>query len=500
MEIKVVSRPFLKGAGEVLIIGHYEGSLLAQNVKQMDRVLCGIIEKVWASKEFSGKFLEATSLRTDHKAVPRILLLGLGNEKEITLDKMRQAMGKAATTVRAEGGTKIAVPLLGMGRKISASDIAQAMVEGVILSLYQFNLYKTCHQENTKEMTGLTIITADAFQNVPVSLGVLHGQWIADAVNSARTLCTLPGNVLTPSRMAQEAEKLSQDYPIGVKVLERSDAETLGMGAYCGVAQGTAEPPKFIVLEYKGAKVATGRPVALVGKSVTFDTGGISLKPAEDMEKMKYDMSGGAAVLGAMKVAAQMKLPLHIVGILPATDNMPGGKAIHPGDIVKTLSGKTVEVINTDAEGRLCLADAITYSLRYKPQAIIDLATLTGACVVALGQHAMALFGNNEKLMDAIQKASDATCERVWPMPVWDDYYGQIKSDVADLKNTGGRPAGSITAALFLKQFAGDVPWVHLDIAGVAWNSDKPRPYTPKGSTGAGVRLLIKYLITLSGK
>jgi leucyl aminopeptidase len=205
-------------------------------------------------------------------------------------------------------------------------------------------------------------------------------------------------------------------------------------------------------------------------------------------------MSGGAAVLSAMQVAAEMKLPLHIVGILPATDNMPGGSAIHPGDIVKTLSGKTVEVINTDAEGRLCLADAITYSLRYKPCAIIDLATLTGACVVALGGHAMALYGNDDKLTGAIQKAADETGEKVWPMPLWDDYYNQIKSDVADLKNTGGRPGGSITAALFLKQFAGDVPWVHLDIAGVAWNGEKSRPYTPKGSTGAGVRLLVRYL------
>ncbi len=498
MEIKVESRPLLKGRGETLILGHYDEGSLSANLKQIDRTVGGKIEAVWAEKEFSGKFNETVLLRTDYKAVPKILLVGLGPAKELTLDKVRQAMGKAATTLREAGGTVLAAPLLGMGlARTSVSDIAQAMVEGVLLSLYQFNLYKTDCKEDEKEITGLTIITGDPSQKSGISKGALHGQWIAEAVNRARTLCNLPGNVLTPSRMEQAARQLSEIDPIEIKVLERSDAEALGMGAYCGVARGTNEPPKFIILEYKGAKA---KPVALVGKSITFDSGGISLKPAEDMERMKYDMSGGAAVLGAMKVAAAMKLPLHIVGILPATDNMPGGKAMHPGDIVKTLSGKTVEVINTDAEGRLCLADAITYSLRYKPQAIIDLATLTGACVVALGQHAMALFGNDSKLIDAIQKASEETCERVWPMPIWDDYYSQIKSDVADLKNTGGRPAGSITAALFLKQFASDVPWVHLDIAGVAWNGDQPRPYTPKGSTGAGVRLLVKYLTDLAGR
>jgi len=498
MKIKIESRPFLKGKGETLILGLYEEDSPSPNLRRIDRALGGMIEKAWDAKEFSGKFLETDLLRTNQKTVPRILLVWLGSAKEITLDKIRQAMGKAATTIRTAGGTNVAAPLLGMGSiRASVTDVAQAMAEGVILSLYQFNHYRTDLKEDVKEITGFTIFTADSSKKTAITKGVLRGQWIAEAVNSTRTLCNLPGNVMTPSRMEQEAKQLSQAYPIDVKVLERSDAEELGMGAFCGVARGTAEPAKFIILEYKGAK---GRPIALIGKSITFDSGGISLKPAEDMERMKYDMSGGAAVLGAIKVAAQMKLPLHIIGILPATDNMPGGKAMHPGDIVKTLSGKTVEVINTDAEGRLCLADAITYSLRYKPSAIIDLATLTGACVVALGQHAMALFGNNKKLIEAIQAASDKTCERVWPMPIWEEYYSQIKSDVADLKNTGGRPAGSITAALFLKQFSDNVPWVHLDIAGAAWNGDQPRPYTPKGSTGAGVRLLVKYLTTLAEK
>ncbi len=497
MEIKVASRPVLKGGGKTIqVIGHYEGNDLSAECRRLDRAVGGKIAAVWAEKEFSGKFLSTTLLRTDHKSVPRILLLGLGSAKSITLDRIRQAMGRAATTARNAGGTELTVSLLGEGVAPVAA-IAQAMVEGIMLALYQFDLYKTDRKEPQKAITGLTLLISDSAKKGRVLQGALAGQVIAESVNETRTLCNLPSNVLTPSRLEQEAKQLSETFPIDVTVLERADAEQLGMGAFVAVARGTTEPPKFIVLQYKGAK---GRPVALVGKSVTFDSGGISLKPAENMEQMKYDMSGGATVLGAMKAAARMKLPLHIVGLLPATDNMPSGHAVHPGDIVKTLSGKTVEVINTDAEGRLCLADAITYSLRYKPHSIIDLATLTGAVTVALGHHAMALFGNHSELINQIQKASEATGERVWPMPLWDEYYNQIKSDVADLKNTGGRPAGSITAALFLKQFAEKTPWVHLDIAGVAWNSEKPRPYIPKGSTGTGVRLLIQYLIHLAGR
>ncbi len=488
----MISRPLLGGAGETLVLGYYEGFALAGEISRIDRTLGGQIKEVFLSKEFSGKFLETVLLRTTRKTTPRILLLGLGKKGEGTEDRIRQAMGKAATTIREAGQTQLAIPLSQRPPAISVSHFTQAVVEGVILSLYQFDLYKTDIPQPKKEIKGLTLLITNRSEKGAVSKGALQGEQIAEAVNFARTLCNHPGDVVTPTYLAEEAKKIAAQYPITVNVLEREEAESLGMGAFVGVARGTHEPPKFITLEYKGAK---GKPIALVGKSVTFDTGGISLKPADNMEQMKYDMSGGAAVLAAIRVAAQMKLPVHIVAILPATDNMPGGRAIHPGDIVKTLSGKTVEVINTDAEGRLCLADAITYSLRYKPSAIIDLATLTGACVVALGGHAMALYGNDDKHTKAVQKAAEKTGEGIWPMPLWDDYYNQIKSDVADLKNTGGRPGGSITAALFLKQFVEDVPWVHLDIAGVAWNGEKPRPYTPKGSTGAGVRLLVQYLI-----
>ncbi len=273
--------------------------------------------------------------------------------------------------------------------------------------------------------------------------------------------------------------------------------EALGMGALLGVARGSEEPPKFIIINYQGDR-ESNRPIAIVGKTITFDTGGISIKPSERMEQMKYDMSGGAAVLAAIKAAAQLKIPVNVVGFLPATENMPGGNAMKPGDVVKTLSGLTVEVINTDAEGRLILADALSYALRSRPSAIVDLATLTGACTVALGRNAIGLLGNHPGLLERVKAAGEASGERVWELPLWEEYFDQIKSDVADIKNVGGRGAGTITAAAFLRKFVDDTPWAHLDIASTAW-ADEPRPYTPKGATGVGVRLLVQFLLAEAG-
>ena len=496
MEIKIEVRPlFRKPAPSILILGHYEGAVRSMALQQADKITGGIVQEAFSSESFSGKFLTTTLLNTGRKEVPRLLLLGLGREREITPDKIRAAIGTAAPLLREAGGQPhCAIALQGISSSRIATDIcAQAIVEGILLALYRFDLYKTDQKEPPNQIKTVSLMTPNRAIRTSLTRGALHGQWIAEAVNATRNLCNHPANVITPSRLAEEAMQLKKEFPLfSVQVLERADAQKLGMGAYTAVAQGTAEPPKFIVLEYRGSRK---RPIALVGKSVTFDSGGISLKSSDGMEHMKYDMSGGAAVLGALKVAAQMQLPLHIVGILPATDNMPSGQAIHPGDVVRTLSGKTVEIANTDAEGRLCLADAITYALRYKPHTIIDLATLTGACVVALGHHAAALFSNDLKLRARIEKAAEKSGEKVWSLPLWEEYRDQIKSDVADLKNTGGRPAGSITAALFLKEFAKDVSWAHLDIAGVAWNDGKPRVDAPKGATGAGVRLLVRYLI-----
>ena len=321
--------------------------------------------------------------------------------------------------------------------------------------------------------------------------GAKTGQVIAESTAMARDMVSSPPADMTPSIIAARARELSRQFGLKVQVLERKQMEKLGMGALLGVASGSAQPPKFIILEYrKGGK----KPfIALVGKTITFDSGGISIKPPEGMDKMKDDMSGGAAVLGAIRTAAALKLPLNLVGLLPATENMPGGSAFKPGDILRTLSGQTIEVLNTDAEGRLILSDALTYACRYKPAVIVDIATLTGACRVALGQEATGMVGTDDALKQAIRAAGEKTGERVWEMPLWDGYYELIRSDIADMKNTGGRDGGVITAAALLSRFVERYPWVHLDIAATAW-TEKDRPYTPKGATGIGMRLLTQFL------
>ena len=328
--------------------------------------------------------------------------------------------------------------------------------------------------------------------------GVRRGKASGEATWYVRDLCNHPSNMMTPAKLVGEARVIGKERGVTFRVLERRDMERLGMGALLGVARGSHEPPKFIILDYQGPgarKRSRGnKPVVLVGKTVTFDTGGISLKPSENMEQMKADMTGGAEVLATVRAAARLQLPIHIVGLLPATENMPGGRAIKPGDILKTLSGQTVEVQNTDAEGRLILADGLAYARRYKPKSVIDIATLTGACAVALGKHAIGMFGNDESLKNQIRQSGEVAGERVWEMPLWPEYFDQLKSDVADMRNIGGRGGGMITAALFLSKFVGEVPWIHLDIAGTDW-SDSERPYIAKGPTGIGTRLLLRFLL-----
>jgi leucyl aminopeptidase len=308
----------------------------------------------------------------------------------------------------------------------------------------------------------------------------------------ARDLVSHPGNVVTTGYLAKSAQELAARHKLACKVLEMKELERLGMNALLAVGKGSAEPPRLIVLEYRGA-TRKEHPIVLVGKGITFDSGGISIKPGAGMEEMKTDMAGCAAVMGAIEAAAGLKLPVNLVAILPTAENMPDGKAYKPGDVITSMSGQTVEITNTDAEGRLILCDALHYALKYKPGVMIDLATLTGACVVALGHEASGMMGNDQGLLGDLKKAGERSGERVWELPLWDSYGEVMKSDIADLKNAGSRDGGSITAGWFLKQFVGKTRWAHLDIAGTAWG-DKARPYTPKGATGVGVRLLIEYL------
>lgn len=509
MNVTVKHGKIEREPAEVLVLTHFEGeSRLSDAAAAVDRVLNGRLRGLLTSGEFEGKLNQAVLLHTPEKApAKRVLLVGLGKKNDARVDYVRQAMGTAIKRVRDTGASSFVTCLHGESLPhTSTVELAQALVEGVLLGAYRFTDYLSDHTSQNKQVSRLTVLAADAWQVDDLTEGVRRGLATAEAAIFVRDLCNHPSNVMTPSRIAAEAKKIGRERNVRVTVLERAQAERLGMGAFLGVARGSHEPPKFIILEYAGQRKGKGRgaqgtndagPVVIVGKTITFDTGGISLKPSENMEQMKADMTGGAEVLAAVRAAARLRLPIHLVGILPATENMPGGRAIKPGDILRTLSGKTVEVQNTDAEGRLVLADGLAYAARLKPAAVIDIATLTGACMVALGQFAIGMFGNDDALKRAIRDAGLKTGERVWEMPLWEEYFEQLKSDVADMRNIGGRGGGMITAALFLSKFIGDHPWVHLDIASTDW-SERERAYIPKGPTGIGTRLLVQYLIDRS--
>ncbi len=485
-------------AAEVLVLLRCEGaSGLTQEAAAIDAQLGGQLAKLIKRGEFEGKLGEGLLVHTQGKAkATRLVLAGLGKEKDLRLDAFRQALGSVVKRVRQAKVTSFAVVMPDtLPHETSVLDVAQALVEGAILGNYQFTAYRSDNGAKPIDVERLTLYTSQRAQLPQMTEGIRRGVATAEATVLVRDLCNHPSNVMTPTRIVREAKTVAKESGVRLKVLEQKDMEQLGMGALLGVARGSHEPPKFIILEYKGAKAKKGeQPIVLVGKTITFDTGGISLKPAENMEHMKADMTGGAEVLATMRAAARLKLPLHLISILPVAENMPGGRAMKPGDIVTTLSGKTVEVQNTDAEGRLILSDGLAYATRYKPAVLIDIATLTGACVVALGQFAIGMFGNNEQAKDQVRNAGLRAGERVWEMPLWEEYFEQLRSDVADMRNIGGRGGGMITAALFLSKFVGDCPWIHLDIASTDW-SERERAYLPKGPTGIGTRLLIQFLI-----
>ncbi len=492
-----------ESADAVLLI-HCEGERrLSREAAAVDARLHGRLAGLITSGEFSGRPGQVSVLHVapgERLRAKRVVLVGLGKRKEVSLDKLRQAAGTAAKAIRNLGAKSFAVLVQDLAALLTAvpaagrvREAAQALTEGALLGLYQFTTYRTEKRDGASNAIRRTaVVVSDPRTLAQAQQGVRQGQVIGEATTFVRDLCNHPANVVTPTYIANEAKKIARERGMSVKVLDRPQMQRLGMGALLGVARGSHEPPKFIILEYRGGPRG-GRPVALVGKTVTFDSGGISLKPADNMEQMKADMTGGAAVLAAVRAAARLRLPVNIVALIPATENMPGGSATKPGDILTSLSGKTIEVINTDAEGRLILADGLTYANRYKPAAVVDIATLTGACVVALGNHAIGVLGNNERLIGELKAAGDQCGERAWQLPLWEEYYEQIKSDVADVKNTGGRPGGTITAAAFLSKFVGDAVWAHLDIASTDW-SDRERAYIPKGATGVGTRLLIQFL------
>lgn len=490
-------------ASDALLIGVVEGETeLAGEALEIDRKLSGKLSDIIASGEFAGKQNQLTIVHTfESISAKRVILAGLGKRSKLTADSVRNLIGMAAKLVRKVSARTCSVSLENLSQTgLEVEELSRVICEGFILGLYKFKFHKTNvdNKDQEVEVEEVSILCSDENQLAALDQGIKVGTLISMGVITARDLGNHPGNYITPSKLGEIASDMAKENGVSCTIYDKAGVEKLGMGAFLSVAKGSDEPLNLIKLEYKPAKPVNSKPVIFVGKAVTFDSGGISLKGSEDMHKMKDDMSGGAAVIAVTATAARMGLPVHIITIVPACENLPSGKASKPGDIVKTMSGKTVEIQNTDAEGRLILSDALHFATTYAPELIVDVATLTGACVVALGSISTGLLGNNEGLISRIKDAGAKSGERVWELPMWDEYHEAMESDVADLRNVGGRKAGTITAAKFLEDFVGETPWVHLDIAGTSWN-DKESGYTAKGASGAGVRLLTQFLIDYNG-
>jgi len=493
MNIKVKKTGLDVAKCSVLILGCFENAH-GLNLRKNENVT-GFCQPYFDSKDFCGKKGESLLLYTNGQLkAQRLLLLGLGSLDDFSLLQLKQTIGAGAKQVTAKNLEEISVGLESfLTEKASATDVVKSIVEGISIGTYAYEKY--INKKKSVNLREVTIFVPSELPEKDLRKTAQQSKIIAEAVNFTRDLQNHPGNWLTPTRLANISKKVCKELGLKCKVLEKPDISKLKMGALLGVAQGSKQPPKVIVLEHRPEKIkTTGKPIVFVGKGVTFDSGGISLKPAASMEEMKFDMSGAAAVLGAMKAVAQIKLPVHVVGIIPTVENLPSGSSMKPGDILTASSGTTIEVVNTDAEGRLILADALAYAKKFKPQVVIDLATLTGACVVAFGHRVSGMMGNDQPLMDDVKAAGEVSGDRVWQLPLWDDYYEDIKSDYADIKNSGGRWGGAITAAAFLGTFTKDFSWAHIDIAGTAWNEEKT-DYLPKGGTGVGVRLLVEYLL-----
>jgi leucyl aminopeptidase len=496
MNVRVEQGDISQQKADAIIVNLFEGvTSPGGGTGAVDRALDGAISRVIADGGCRGKDGEMTLIHTLGKiAAPRVIVAGLGKADAFTLDKVRSVSAAAARYARRLRCTSAATITHGAGiAGLDAEASAQAVAEGTLLGLYTFRRHKKPPEDET-ELDELVIGEHDASKIDALRRGAGRGAVLAEAANFARDLANEPSNVLTPTEMASRARALAQETGLECEVHDRDWMEQQGMGALLGVAKGSQQPPKFIVLRYRGGG---GTHLALVGKGITFDTGGISIKPAQGMEEMKGDMSGGAAVIAATAAIARLKPKIDVTAVVPATENMPGGNATKPGDVLRAMSGKTIEVINTDAEGRLILADGLAYARQQSPAAIIDVATLTGAIAVALGNVAMGAMGNSDALYARVGRAAEAAGEKVWQLPMYDEYKEQIKSDVADMKNTGGRNAGSITAAFFLKEFVEDTPWVHIDMAGVDFY-EKEKGVIVKGASGIPVRTLVHLALDLA--
>jgi len=495
MEFSIKNVDLEKDLSDCLVVGVYEEAQLSAAAQTLDQASGGFISQIIEQGDIDGKL--ASTLLLHHVPnirSPRILLVGLGKAEELSAKKFAQAIRASVKALSSTAAKEVlttfaSLQLNGFSMTRKTALLAEVMLD----ASYQFNANKQKKSDDKKDKSKKEIkkVVINCPENeIPTAkLGLVQGEALAKGVSLAKDLGNLPPNVCTPTYLAEQAQKMGKHYDFKVKVLDEDELKKLGMGSFLGVAQGSVEPPKFIIMQHlKGKKEQ--QPIVLVGKGITFDTGGISLKPGSDMDEMKYDMCGAASVFGTFKAIAEMDLALNVVGIIPSCENMPDGRAIKPGDVLTSMSGLTIEVLNTDAEGRLILCDALTYAERFEPSAVIDIATLTGACVIALGHHATGLFSNEDTLAKELLDAGESALDRAWHMPMWDDYQPQLDSNFADIANIGGRAGGSITAACFLSKFTKKYQWAHLDIAGTAWKSGKE-----KGGTGRPVPLLTAFLV-----
>jgi leucyl aminopeptidase len=485
-----------KAAAGCLVLAVQGGENLARIAQQADKAAGGALRRALARGDLAGKAGSTLLLHgVAGIAAERVLLLRLGERGKYDVSALREAVRGMATALKALGAQDAVLPVadLAVGGRGLPWTVRMAVL-GLREGFYAFDQLKTQKKPPAPALGSVTLAIAGAPVTLQAQAALKEAVATADGADLARTLGNLPPNLCTPSYLADEARKLAKQFKLGIEVLERKDMERLGMGALLAVTAGSRQPPKLIVLRYAGA-AKSKKPLVLVGKGITFDTGGISLKPGPEMDEMKFDMSGAGSVLGAIRALAGMRAPVNVIGVVPTCENMPGGAASRPGDIVTTMSGQTVEILNTDAEGRLILCDALTYSERFNADAVVDIATLTGACVIALGHVATGLFANNQSLADEILAAGDDAWDRAWQMPLWEDYQEQLRSNFADMANIGGRPAGSVTAACYLARFARKLKWAHLDIAGTAWRSGRD-----KGSTGRPVPLLVRLALRRAGK
>ena len=498
MQVKAVAGDITGMKADAVIVNLFEGTERPGGATgAVDQALGGTIARLMAEREIKGKLNELTLIHTMGKMeAERVLVVGLGKQEKFNADSIRGVAAAACRFLRRIGAKRVATIAHGAGAGgIEPAKAVQAVTEGSILGLYTFRKHVTKEPEYG-EIEELVIVERDEGRLPLLERSIHRGKVVAEATNFARDLINEPANYMTPADMADVARTVAAELGLEFSVLEREDMKKLGMGALLGVAQGSKQPPKFITLSYRGGEPGKAA-LGLIGKGLTFDSGGISLKSSEGMDEMKGDMAGGASVIAAVKAISELKLRVNVTGLIPATENLPGGAALKPGDVLTAMNGKTIEVANTDAEGRLILADALCYANKLGLSPLVDVATLTGACRVALGDICTGAFTNDQALLGRVVKAGEEAGERIWQLPMYEEYKEQNKSEVADVKNSGGRYAGAITAAQFLAEFSGSTPWVHLDIAGPSFLT-KEQSYLAKGATGVAVRTLVNLAASLA--